>query len=77
MKYTERETDLMHEKLEQRLNNIDARMERGFTGMYAKQDQTNSRLSKLEIWRARIAGAVAVITIVLLPLAFLVVRLVI
>jgi hypothetical protein len=37
--------------------------------------KTNGRVSSLESWRAYITGAIAVITVIILPLVFMVVSL--
>jgi len=32
--------------------------------------QTNNRVRKLEIWKARLAGAISILTVLVLPLLF-------
>ncbi len=62
-KYTTYELNQCFDHMQEQLNRIENQV-----------IQTNSRVKKLEIWKARFAGALSVLTVLILPIIFIFVK---
>lgn len=61
--YTNRELDEKFDGLHEKLDLI-----------LAQTTKTNGRVNRLEIWRGFISGGLAIVTIVILPIIFLLIK---
>jgi len=61
----------IHEKdwgiMETAVTNLDKKIDEKFTVVFNKLDMTNGRLTTLEKWRNRMAGGLAVLTLIIVP----------
>ena len=71
--YTNRELGIV-------LKNLTKKIDDGFAGVHTRQDLTNGRIqsaenniNKLNGWRKYITGGLTILTVVMLPLIFLVI----
>jgi len=69
-----------------KLENLEQQIEKGFAGVYQRQDLTNGKVKKhseeinklkhrdiadLKDWKNRVTGAIVVMNVVLLPIVFM------
>lgn len=67
-RYRNREIDQRFSDLRQQITDLSIQMTDGFNNMYARQDETNGRVTTLEKWRNYIMGGIAVLTIIVTTL---------
>ncbi len=63
------------ETVEAKLDSLKEYLGREFKDLKEKQDTTNGRVRGLEIWRGRLVGFSACLTLIILPILFIVIRL--
>lgn len=64
--------DISH--LENTVNRLEIKIDDGFRGVHMRQDRTNGNVSKNTNWRYYITGALAVLTVLVLPIFFIVIK---
>lgn len=62
------------EHLTSEINNLRNEMKAEFKEVKDKQDKTNGRVKRLEIWRAYIVGALAVLNTIVYPVVLIYVQ---
>ena len=63
------------EAVEEKLDGLKEFIGLEFKDLKTKQDTTNGRVRGLEIWRGRLVGFSACLTLIILPILFIVIRL--
>lgn len=56
------------------LDDLKKVVEDGFKGIHDRQDKTNGNVMNLQLWRAYITGAIAILAAVILPIVFLAIK---
>lgn len=69
--YNNREIDSYHNSIEKEIEHLREDMITGFKGVYKRQDTTNGRIKKLELWKAGLIGATSILTMLVVPIIFI------
>lgn len=72
--YSNREIDMKIDAINQHMADSHASINEKLDRILTQTTKTNGRVSGLERWRAYMTGAVAVLTAIVLPIAFIFVR---
>lgn len=72
--YSNREIDMKFEAIQQHMKDSHASINEKLDAILTQTTRTNGRVSSLEKWRSYITGAVAVLTVLVLPALFIILR---
>jgi len=66
--YSKREIDGFQHDVRESLQRIEVDMNNGFKEVHKKQDLTNGNVTRLQLWRSFISGAVSILAIIIVPM---------